>query len=495
MNKIEQIKAAKHPLDVIDDLARYAAEGFSSIPEDDYERLKWYGLFHRKTTPGYFMLRLRIPNGILTAPQLREIANLVTVFGRGTADLTTRENIQLRWVTIEQAPAIFERLRLVGLTAQQSGMDNVRNYTGCPIAGLDPDEVIDASPLTRALQDAILGKRAYANLPRKFNISISGCREDCAHAQANDLGFTPATGANGEIGFNVWIGGALGGKEPRLGEPLDAFVRPYEVVEVACRILDVFRDEGSRESRLEARLKWLLKRAGISWFRARVEERLGRPLPPAGTDELHRHGGDHIGIHPQRQPGRVYVGLLVPVGRITGEQLRELARLSDVYGAGEVRLTPDQNVLIPHVAEAAVPALLREPLLQDLSPNPSPVLRGLVSCTGNDYCHYSLIDTKGRALALATALDRALGEAPLERVRIHISGCPHACGQHHIADIGLQAARVRRDGVIHDAADVFLGGRLGYDGRLAIKTHDNVTFDELPVLLTGVVRGGVGVSA
>lgn len=489
MNKIEQIKAAKHPLDVIDDLARYAAQGFAAIPEDDYERLKWYGLFMRRTTPGYFMLRLRIPNGILTAPQLREIANLAIVYGRGTADITTRQNIQLRWITIDQAPAIFERLRLVGLTSQQSGMDNVRNYVGCPIAGLDPDEVLDASYLTRALQDAILGRREYADLPRKFNIAVTGCREDCGHAQANDLGFTPATGPHGAVGFNVWIGGALGGKEPRLGEPLDAFVRPYEVVEVTCRILDVFRDEGPRESRLEARLKVLLKRRGSAWFREQVEARLGRPLPRAGKDEIRRHGGDHIGVHRQRQAGRVYVGLLVPVGRVRGEQLRELARLADAYGAGEIRLTTDQNVIIPHVAETALPDLLREPLLEDLSPHPSPVLRGLVSCTGNDYCHYSLIDTKGRALELAAALDRELGGLPFgHRLRIHLSGCPHACGQHHIADIGLQAARVRRNGAIHDAVDVFLGGRLGRDGRLATKTHDNVTFEDLPLLLANVIR-------
>lgn len=489
VNKIEAIKAERDPLDIIDDLQQFAVQGFASISEDDFERLKWYGVFRRKPTPGYFMVRLRIPNGILTAVQLRELANLIVVYGRNVADITTRQSIQLRWITIEQVPVVFERLRMVGLTSQQSGMDNVRNYVGCPIAGLDPNEVIDASPLTRALQDAILGNRAYSNLPRKFNISISGCREDCSHAQANDLGFTPATGPNGEVGFNIWIGGALGGKEPRIGEPLDAFVRPYEVVDVSRCILEVFRDCGSRESRLEARLKVLLRQRGVAWFREQVEERLGRPLARAGRDQVRSHGGDHIGVHRQRQPGRMYVGLSVPVGRIRGEQLRELARLADTYGAGEVRLTPDQNVLLPYIAEEAVATLLREPLLEELRPNPSPVMRGLVSCTGNDYCHFSLIDTKGRALELAAALDRELGEQPAgRRMRIHISGCPHACGQHQIADIGLQAARVRRDGQIHDAADVFLGGRLGADGRLAEKVRDNVTFDELPVWLAGVLR-------
>jgi ferredoxin-nitrite reductase len=495
MNKIEAIKAEKDGLDVIDDLARFAEEGFGAIPEDDFERLKWYGLFRRKPTPGYFMLRLRIPNGILNSVQMRELANLTVCFGRGTADITTRQNIQLRWLTIEQAPALFERLRMVGLTSQQSGMDNVRNYVGCPIAGLDPDEVLDASPLTYALQAALLNKRAYSNLPRKFNVSIAGCRQDCGHAQANDLGFTPATAPDGTTGFNVWVGGALGGKEPRLGEPLDLFARPDEVVELACRVLEVFRDHGPRESRLHARLKVLLGHWGVARFRAEVERYLGRTPAPAGRDEVRTHGGDHIGVHAQQQPGRVYVGLLVPVGRISGMQMKELARLADEYGAGELRLTSDQNVLIPHVAEARLPALLTEPLLTELSPTPHPVMRGLVTCTGNDYCHFSLIDTKGRGLELARSLEMRMPNLdPAVRLRLHMSGCPHACGQHQIADIGLQAARVRRDGVVLDAADVFRGGRLGPGGLLATKTDDNVTFDELPGLIEADIEARMPVA-
>jgi len=260
------------------------------------------------------------------------------------------------------------------------------------------------------------------------------------------------------------------------------------VVDVACRVLEVFRDHGPRESRQQARLKVLLREWGISRFRAEVERELGHPLAPAGQDEVRAHGGDHIGVHAQRQPGRVYVGLLVPVGRIAGQQMKELARLADEYGAGELRLTTDQNVLIPHVHEDRLTALLAEPLLAELSPTPHPVMRGLVTCTGNDYCHFSLIDTKGRGLELARALEARLPDLDsATRLRLHMSGCPHACGQHQIADIGLQAARVRRDGVVLDAADVFRGGRLGHDGRLAEKTDDNVTFDELPDLLLPLI--------
>jgi len=353
LNKIEAIKSAKHPLDTLDDIYRYAKLGWEAIPEDDWDRMKWYGLFFRRATPGHFMMRLRIPNGILTTAQLRAIADIVCDYGRDQADLTTRENIQLRWVTIEHVPDIFARLHAVGLTSQQSGMDNMRNVVGCPIAGLDPAELLDASSLAQELQESFVGVRELSNLPRKFNVSITGCRQDCGHAQAHDLSFVPATfhphpnplpqgrgeGRDGEAltGFNVLVGGALGGKDPQLAVPLDAFVLPGEVAPLNRAVLEVFRDHGPREARNKARLKVLLTEWGIERFRAAVEERLGETLARAGQDETVAYGGDHIGIHEQRQPGRCYAGLLVPVGRVTGTQLRELARLGDVYGAGEVR--------------------------------------------------------------------------------------------------------------------------------------------------------------
>lgn len=488
MNKIEALKQAKHPLDVLEDIYRYAKLGWEAIPEDDWDRMKWYGLFYRRTTPGYFMMRLRVPNGILSSTQLAAIAEIVVIYGRNQADLTTRENIQLRWITIEDVPDIFERLKAVGLTSQQSGMDNMRNVVGCPIAGLDPNELLDASPLARALQEAFVGKRELSDLPRKFNTSITGCREDCTHAQAHDLSFVPATYHLQEgpvCGFNVLVGGALGGKDPRVAIPLDAFVRPDEVVGLMRAVLEVFRDHGPREARNRARLKVLLDAWGIDRFRAAVEERFGRALMPAGQDETQQYGGDHIGIHPQRQPGLSYVGLLVPVGRVTGTQLKELARLAEMYGHAEIRLTPDQNVIIPHVSRDRLASLLREPLLREFSPFPSPIMRGMVCCTGNDYCHFSLIDTKGEAMKLARALEQQLSsEKP---VRIHISGCPNACGQHHIADIGLLAVKVRRDGMVVDAADISVGGRLGPDARLAEVVHQGVPLTDLPDTVPGLL--------
>jgi ferredoxin-nitrite reductase len=270
----------------------------------------------------------------------------------------------------------------------------------------------------------------------------------------------------------------MGGRSTHLAWDLDVFVPPEDVAALCRAVLAVFRDEGSRESRLQARLKWLVESLGIEAFRARVEHRLGRPLARAGKDEVRSYGGDHTGVHRQREAGRFYVGLNVPVGRTTADDLIGLAKLALLTGSGNLRLTNDQNVLIPDVDEADLDAFLSEPLLLKYQVVPPSLMRRLVSCTGKDFCHFSLIDTKGRALEVAERLQVLLpGAGPL---RMHWSGCPHACGLHHIGDIGIQAARVRVGSEVVDAADVFMGGRLGTDPRLAAKVLEGVPIDELP---------------
>ena len=492
-NRIEEIKRAKDGLDVLPDLHRYAREGVEAIPDDDFERLKWYGLFHRKATPGYFMLRMRIPNGALTSEQLAAVGEIANRCGRGAADLTTRQNLQLRWIAIGDAPWALQRLAAAGLNTQQSGMDNVRNVVGCPLAGLDADELIDTRPLAARLQQAIVGHKRYSNLPRKFNLAIGGCREDCVRARTHDLAFAPAVraedGEDGAAGFNVLAGGAMGGREPELARPLDVFAAPREVVPVAEAVLSAFRDHGPRERRNGARLKMLLREWGAERFRAEVEARAGFPLRRAGEPATARSGGDHLGVSPQRQPGLRVVGCHVPVGRAAGDDLIAFARLAAEYGASELRLTVEQNVLIPHVPEERVGALLAEPLLAKFSPRPSPWLRSLVTCTGNDYCHFSLIDTKGEALRLADALERRWelddADAPL---RIRVSGCPHACGQHRAGEIGLLGDRVRGEDGPVDAADVFAGGRTGEDARLGEPVARGVTMAGLPEAVAAQVR-------
>lgn len=483
-NKIEVLKQAKDGLDVLPDIRRYAAEStpVSEIPDDDLVRMKWYGVFHRQQTPGFFMMRLRTPGGRLTGEQTTTIAGIAHEFGRDMVDVTTRQNLQLRWLTLEIIPEVWRRLEAVGMTSLQSGMDNVRNYVSCPLAGLDTDEIIDTRPIVAALGRAHLGNREYSNLPRKFNVSITGCREDCGQAQSQDLAFVPATrnvAGRPTVGFNVLAGGALGGTSPRLATPLEVFVRPAEVVPLFQAVLRVFRDHGPREQRTKARLKWLIGQWGEARFREAVEAEMGGPLLGPGDDARRRFDGDHLGVHRQREPGLHYVGLHVPVGRLTATQLERLARLATRDGDGELRLTIGQNVIIPNVQEDNLKRLLAEPLLRELRPIPAPVWRNLVACTGIDYCHYSLIDTKSRAVELAKELEQRGVYVP-EGTRIHISGCVHACGKHHIADIGLQGANVRVGDTIEEAADVYADGELGPNGRLASRVADKVRMQDLP---------------
>ena len=496
VNRIEALKAAKDGLDVLPDIHRYAALAAAGedpqIPADDFERFKWYGLFHRKPTPGHYMLRMRIPGGVLTSEQAAAIGEISNTVGRGAADITTRMNIQLRWLTIADAPWAMQQLAAAGLNTQQSGMDNVRNIVSCPLAGLTADELIDTRQLAVRMQQAIVGGKQFSNLPRKFNLSVTGCREDCGHAQTHDLSYVPAE-RDGALGFNVLVGGALGGMSPEYARPLDVFASEYEVVDLTTAILEVFRDHGLREKRKESRLKWLLRAWGMERFREAVESQfesqVGRALPRAGAHLTERHGGDHIGLTMQRDPELRTVGCLVPVGRITGDALIEFARLAKRYGTAELRLTVQQNVLIPNVPAARIPALLAEPLLQRYSPAPSAFARAMVTCTGNDYCAFALIDTKGEALKLAESLDeRYRVAAEVAPVRFQISGCPHACGQHRAGEIGLLGARKRVDGAIVDVANIYSGGRLGDGAELGELATPNVTMIDLPERVAEQIR-------
>jgi ferredoxin-nitrite reductase len=492
MNAIEAQKTEKDGLDVLPDLLRYAAEGtpIDAIPTGDLDRMKWYGVFHRRQTPGLFMMRLRTPGGRFSGDQLHVVAQVARELGHGSADFTTRQNLQLRGLRLPDIPTILKRLEAVGITTRQSGMDNVRNILGCPLAGLDAAEVYDTTALVRELQRAFIGRREFSNLPRKFNVSLAGCREDCGHAQTQDLGFLPATQTTEgrrSIGFNVLVGGALGGTSPRLATPLDVFLPPDEVAPFFLALLAVYRDNGPREQRTKARLKWLLNTWGEERLRSAVEQELGHPLARGGSLQTLETAGSHLGIHRQKMTNVNYAGLHVPVGRITADQLDGLGRLCAEYGAGEVRLTVDQNVVIPHVTDARLDRLLQEPLLQELRPNPPPIWRNLVCCTGSDYCHFSLIDTKSRAVELARTLE-ARGVTAPSGTRIHMSGCVHACGKHHVGDIGLLGTNVRIGGNVLEGVHLFTGGRLGDGARLSSLVRENIVMDDLAEVTGEVLR-------
>ena len=491
MNKIEELKARKDGLDVGADIPRYARLGLESIEEGDLDRLKWWGVFIRKQTPGYFMMRLRIPNGVATAGQLRAIGGLANRMGRGLVDITTRQQVQLRWIRIQDVPEILDRLLDVGLVTLQTGMDNIRNIIGCPAFGLTPNEVLDASPVARAFTAMFVGNKAYTNLPRKFNVGITGCRENCTHSETQDIALVPAVKTSGldEVkGFNVLVGGKNGSGGYRVASSLDVFVRPEEAAEICSAIALVFRDHGSRDARNKIRLAFLLDEWGEARFREAVEARVGRRLEKAGADQRLAQSTDHVGVFRQKQPGLNYVGLLVPVGRVTGDQLLELARLSEQYGTGESRLTVDQNVIVPNVPDARLGQMTAEPLLKALRYDPPGVLRGLVSCTGVEFCNLAVIETKSRALEVARALERKVPAT--KPVRIHWSGCPAGCGNHTVADIGLLGTRTKVDGKVVDAVDVFMGGASGPQASQGVKVLESVPCDELPRVLEGLVRFG-----
>jgi ferredoxin-nitrite reductase len=489
MNTIEQIKAEKDGLEIVKELPAFAHQGWETIAAGDLERLKWAGVFFRKHTPGFFMMRVRITNGITDATQLQTPAGIAAEFGRGRLDITTRQQIQLRWLRIDDIPTVLARLAEVGLTSLQTGMDNIRNVVGCPVAGLTSTELFDASPVARQFTAMIVGDKAFTNLPRKFNVTITGCCDNCTHAETQDLALVPATQLhNGaEVkGFNVLVGGKLGSGGYRIASALDVFVPPEEAAEVCRAIILTFRDHGLREARNKARLAFLLEQWGVAKFRAEVELVLGRSLPTAGVDARHDRSADHVGIFRQQGPGLNYMGLAVPVGRLTSEQLLEVCRLAQRYGTGEVRLTPGQNLLIPHVPDRKIGDLTAEPLLRVLRYDPSELLRGLVSCTGIEFCNLAVIETKHRALNIAQDLEQKLGA--VKPLTIAWSGCPAGCGNHHVADIGLQGSKTKVDGAVVDAVTIFVGGRSGKGARLAEKIMEDVPCDRLPAVLEQLVR-------
>ena len=492
LNKFEKFKAEKDGLAIKDELDHFAQIGWEAMDKTDLEhRLKWVGVFYRPVTPGKFMMRLRIPNGILSSEQMRVLGEIVQRYGDdGNADITTRQNLQLRGIRIEDIPDIFQRLKSVGMTSVQSGMDNVRNITGSPMAGLDADELIDTRELVQKVQDMITncgqGNYQFTNLPRKFNIAIEGGRDNSVHAEINDIAFVPAY-KEGELGFNVVVGGFFSAKRCEAAIPMNVWVRPNQEVVDLCRgILEVYRDNGLRSNRQKSRLMWLIDEWGIEEFRTRVANHLGYPLATAAEkDAIDWEKRDHLGVFPQKQEGLSYIGLCVPVGRLFADDMFDLARIAEVYGSGELRLTVEQNVIIPNIAAENVATLLTEPLLAKFTPNPTPLQRALVSCTGAQFCNFALIETKNKAVDLIRQLDAELNIP--RGVRIHWTGCPNSCGQPQVADIGLMGTKARKDGKTVEGVDLYMGGKVGKDAHLGSCVQKGIPCEDLKSVLTSIL--------
>jgi nitrite reductase (NADH) large subunit len=497
-NKIELLKEQKHGLDCLDDILRLAKDNnWQEMSEADQQRAKWYGLFFRKQTPGHFMLRLRLNAGKLNARQLRVIADLSDEYGRGFVDLTTRQQLQLRWFTIADVPRMWERLEEVGLGSMQTGLDNVRGLCGCPLSGLTPHELVDATPVIDELNAMLVGNREVTNLPRKFNVTITGCLENCCHAETQDIGLVPAyreLDGRQVNGFNVLVGGKQGSGGYKPAQPLDVFVRVQDAARLCKEIVLIYSDHGNRGQRTRNRLAFLVEERGLAWLRAELSRRLGTTLLKAGTDMRKPHHTDHLGIHPQKVvPGQhgppLYsVGLLVPVGRMTTGQLRGVADLAERYGSGDVRLTVQQNLVVPNVPDNRIGAITEEPILEELPYDPSPIMRGLVSCTGMDYCHMALIETKGWALEVARELERRTEGQKIAPLSIHWSGCPAGCGMHSVSTIGLQGCRSRVNGSIVDAAHVTVKGQTGPNPRVGHDLMYDVPCEQLADALLPLVK-------
>jgi ferredoxin-nitrite reductase len=492
LNKFEKFKAEKDGLAIKDELDHFAQIGWEAMDKTDLEhRLKWVGVFYRPVTPGKFMMRLRVPNGIISSEQMRVLGEIVQRYGDdGNADITTRQNLQLRGIRIEDIPDIFQRLKSVGMTSVQSGMDNVRNITGSPMAGLDADELIDTRELVQKVQDMITnygqGNYQFTNLPRKFNIAIEGGRDNSVHAEINDIAFVPAY-KEGELGFNVVVGGFFSAKRCEAAIPMNVWVRPNQEVVDLCRgILEVYRDNGLRANRQKSRLMWLIDEWGIEEFRTRVANHLGYPLATAAEkDAIDWEKRDHLGVFPQKQEGLSYIGLCVPVGRLFADDMFDLARIAEVYGSGELRLTVEQNVIIPNIAAENMPTLLTEPLLAKFTPNPTPLQRALVSCTGAQFCNFALIETKNKAVDLIRQLDAELNIP--RGVRMHWTGCPNSCGQPQVADIGLMGTKARKDGKTVEGVDLYMGGKVGKDAHLGSCVQKGIPCEDLKSVLTSIL--------
>ena len=459
-----------NPFAVVQAIERAAVQGYESLSDQDLFMCKWLGLYTHRHEPGYFMLRTKHPNGGLTPDQLDTIAQIAATKNKGYVDITTRQDVQLHWVHYTQAAEILRELQAAGVSTLGACGDVARNVVGCPVAGVEREELFDSSPVAYQLSDFFLGNLAFADLPRKYKISVSACRSWCCQPEIQCVALVGAvrTADDGqtEIGFDLRVGGGLS-TQAFISQRLKAFVRPAEAVDVVKTLTEIWRDTPEyRQKRHRARIKFLVHDWGVERLRQTLEERLGRRLidTPADYQEPPDTYRDHVGVHAQRQPGLYYVGAPVLVGRITSPQMKRVADLCRRYGDGKtIRLTVRQNILLLNIPEANVDKVLTGLADVGVSINAHPVRRSVVTCTGTEFCKLAVTETKARSRQIVEYLERRV---PLdEPLRLHITGCPNACAQYQIAHIGLMGTTVKIDGQPVDAYDVWIGGQLGGEAR------------------------------
>ena len=505
--RAERLKREKNPLEGLEEIRRFAREGHASVPPEWLGTyFRWWGVYTQgdgagavggangegKATP-YFMVRIRIANGILSAQQLRTVAQLSEEYARGVADITVRQNLQLHWVEITALPELLHRLWRSGLTTMETCGDVTRNITGCPLAGVDADEICDASPLVQEASRLLVGDPELYNLPRKFKICITGCRAWCPYPEINDIGLTAvrrSSPGGAETGFSLRVGGGLSA-DPHLGVRLKAFVRWEQAIAVIKGIAELFRDAGVlREHRERARLKFLFLRHGwtADTFLRELEQRLGFSLDPAVPEEMPSDVyRDHVGIHAQKQLGYSYVGAAVLRGRLTASQMCTASELAERFASGELRTTNMQNLLIVNVPNANTAELSKELAGIGLQVNGSPFWRGAIACTGTEFCKIAITETKGFARWLVEELDERLPQFD-EQLKLHVTGCPNSCGQHWIADIGLEGKKIKVNDRLQDAYYFCVGGAVGQHHTIARPTGYRCLASDVPDAIERLLR-------
>jgi sulfite reductase (ferredoxin) len=479
----------------------YSKNGFDSIdPSDLRGRMRWWGLYTQRRQgidggktailepeeldDSYFMLRVRIPGGQLTNEQLRVIATVATEFGRDVADITDRQNVQLHWIRIEDMPEIWQRLEGVGLSTGEACGDTPRNMLGCPLAGVDADEIFDATPYLYAVNSFGYLNKEFSNLPRKYKTMVSACPVQCTLHEINDISFVGVRHDDGRVGFDVWVGGGLS-TNPKLAVRLGAFIPPEDAVEVWGGVTRIFRDYGYRRSRNRARLKFLVDDWGAEKFRELLEseEYLGRKLENGPAPVQHSFERDHLGVHKQKD-GTNYVGLSFRTGRSSGTELTALADLAARYGSGRVAATVEQKMVIFDVPDENVATLVDALEARDLPVTPSAFRRGSMACTGLQFCKLAIVETKDRAAELTAELERRFPDFDTA-ITINVNGCPNSCARFQVADIGLKGMIV--DDV--EGFQVHLGGAMGEDSGFGRKLRGlKVTATELPNYVERVLR-------
>jgi sulfite reductase (ferredoxin) len=508
--KSERLKLAKNPWEAWEEVRQFARDGRESVlPEWAGLYFKWWGIYTQGDGVGatggvggegkateYFMMRIGLPNGILNSSQLRVIADLTKQYARNLADITTRQNIQLHWLTIDALPRVVDALTAVGLSPKGACGDVVRNVTGCPLAGIDGHELIDASPLAVEIAHKLTANPDFYNLPRKFKISVTGCPSWCTYPEINDLALTAikrVVDGKEEIGYTLRVGGGLS-TEPHLAVRIPAFIRQDQAYAAVHAAAEVFREQQElRENRTRARIKYLFMRHGwtAESFLEAIEAKLGYRLDPSPVsedvvpDDIYR---DHIGVAPQKQLGLSSVGASVLRGRISGEQLHQLAELAEQYGSGELRTTIMQNILIANVPHAKTADLVVALNGMGLQVDVSAFWRGAIACTGTEFCKLAIAETKSFSKWLVSEMEERL-PAFDQQIKLHVTGCTNSCGQHWIADIGLEGKKLKKDGKTVDAFYFCVGGAVGRFARTARPLGYRAAADDVPDAIERLLRG------